>query len=93
MTIRLPSQFTDIPLANLWEQLKVSNELNDLSSSTDDKRYWDGFYDAIVILLGDLTKRPTIPRDKVLTDIYKDFVMEDILMQTEEEIKRDNGSL
>lgn len=93
MAINLPKQFTNIPLSQLWEQLKVCNELKSLATSADEEAYWDGFYDAIVVLLGDLTHRPTVTRRKRLTELYQDFVMEDKLLLMEEELRDENGSV
>lgn len=102
MAISLPKEFKDVPLAHLWEMLKVCKELKELAASAEDKAWCDGFYNFGSILLGDLTNKHTrdVATDtgtgtsignQAMSDIYKDFIMENRLLALGDEIKENGG--
>lgn len=91
--MKLPAEFTNIPLNLLWDQLKRAKELQVLADTADERGYWSGFYDALVILLGNLTQKDTIGMYPTNLAKYRDFEMEDRLLLAEQELREENGGL
>lgn len=87
MGLKLPKRFTDVQLADLWEYVKIADELSELHAETVDKLYWDGWHDCMASLFGDLTHQPTITRRTELARTFENFRMEDRLLRMEQELK------
>lgn len=88
---KLPRKFVDIPLDELWQYLKVTDELIALADDPQEIRYFVGWHDCMAALLSDLTFSPTKKLYPALADKFTDFRMEDNIELMAQSFEDDDG--